>query len=59
MFLATTADGKTAVSWGEGQKTKKTHPDWVGPCALVDSKEVRRIPGTYFGYLNAVLPLYR
>ena len=28
MFLATIADGKTAASWGEGQKnSKKTHPD--------------------------------
>ena len=33
MFLATLADGKTAASWGEGEKTAKTHPEvgfgWV------------------------------
>ena len=35
-----TADGKTAASWGEGQKTQKKltlmGPNWVGPWALVE-----------------------
>ena len=43
MFLATVADGKTTVSWGEGQKNCKAQPEsvwmgpnWVGPWVLVD-----------------------